>query len=158
MKRTSLLIIPAIYLSISCNNGAPSTNPTVDTSDKVTTATVVVPLMVQCYENLKGPDTLRLQLTDSSGIVTGKLDYKIDDKDENTGTFSGNMFGDTLIANYTFRSEGVTSTRQIAFLRKDSFLVEGFGPVSRVKKQTKFKSRDSLVFNQVNRLILVPCK
>ena len=156
MKNTSILVIPVILFMISCNNADQSSNATGDSTSETN---IVVPIVKeQCYENQNGADTVQLRLTDSSGVVTGNLDYRIEGKDANTGTFKGNMYGDTLIADYRFRSEGKTSLRQIVFLRRDSFLIEGFGPVMKVNKQMKFKSRDSLTFNEVNRLINVPCK
>jgi hypothetical protein len=142
---------------ISCKNADQSLK---ETGDNTTADSILIVPMIkeQCYENKNGADTVQLKLTDSSGIITGNLDYRIEGKDANTGTFKGNMYGDTLIADYKFKSEGKTSMRQIAFLRKDSFLIEGFGPVMQVSKQMKFKSRDSLTFNEVNRLLSVPCK
>ena len=156
MKKTSILVIPCILFMINCNNADQSSNAT---GDSTTEAIIVVPIIKeQCYENKNGADTVQLKLIDSSGTVTGNLDYRIEGKDANRGTIKGNMYGDTLIADYKFRSEGKTSMRQIAFLKKDSFLIEGFGPVMKVSKQMKFKSRDSLTFNEVNRLLSVPCK
>nr|GFC68635.1 hypothetical protein [Tanacetum cinerariifolium] len=38
------------------------------------------------------------------------------------------MHGDTLVADYTFQSEGTTSIRQVVFLRRDIGFIEGFGP------------------------------
>src|SRR6478609_5115614 len=123
MKKTSILVIPCILFIISCNNANQSAKATGDstTADSI----IIVPIVkVQCYENKNGADTVQLKLTDSSGIITGNLDYRIEGKDANKGTFKGNMYGDTLIADYKFRSEGKTSMRQIAFLKKDSFLIE----------------------------------
>ncbi|HSB94006.1 MAG TPA: hypothetical protein VLC28_12865 [Flavitalea sp.] len=157
MKKALVLMILATSLLCSCNNGGKSTSPTSDTIVK-DSVPKPVPVIVTCYENKNGADTVQLRVTDSAGTINGSLDYRIEGKDANTGTFSGNWYGDTLIADYSFRSEGVRSVRQIAFLKKDSFLIEGFGPVVEEKKQMKFKFRDSLSFNQVNRLSLVPCK
>lgn len=152
-----LLLGSCFMIACSCNNANQKSESSKDT---VSDAAQIVPAVavVQCYENQNGPDTLKLKLSDSSGFVAGNLDYHISGKDANKGSFKGRMYGDTLIAEYAFRSEGVRSVRQIAFLKKDSFLIEGFGPVKEEQKQMKFKSMDSLSFNEVNRLILVTCK
>lgn len=157
MNKASRILILSVCILLSCNNSGESSNGKTDTNASIVTPETPV-LIVQCYENLKGMDTVVLQIKDSAGAITGKLDYHISGKDANTGSFTGTLYGDTLIADYSFRSEGVKSVRQIAFLKKDSFLIEGFGPVMEVHKMMVFKSRDSLSFNQVNRLTLVPCK
>jgi hypothetical protein len=156
MKKASVLFVSAVLLLFSCNNAEESSVPTTDTIG--TDSLPVVPAInVQCYENQNGADTVQLRIADSSGMISGKLNYRIEGKDANTGSFLGKWYGDTLVAEYSFRSEGVRSVRQIAFLRKDSFLIEGFGPVIQENKHMKFKSRDSLSFNEVNRLSLIPC-
>ena len=157
MKKSSHLLVPVICLVLACNNTEESTPSKTDTitHDSLPPAPMVIS---ECYENKNGADTVQLRVTDSSGTISGNLDYRIEGKDANTGTFAGKWFGDTLVADYSFRSEGVRSIRQIAFLKKDSFLFEGFGPVVEENKQMKFKSRDSLSFNEVNRLSLVPCR
>jgi hypothetical protein len=40
--------------------------------------------------------------------VVGNLCYRFFEKDKNDGTVIGKLQGDTLIADYTFMSEGVT--------------------------------------------------
>lgn len=156
MKKASFLLIPAVFLLFACSNGeeSPTTTPDSITTDSMPLISSVI---VQCYENQNGADTVQLRISDSSGVISGKLNYRIEGKDANSGSFSGKWYGDTLVADYSFRSEGVRSVRQIAFLKKDSFLIEGFGPVTEENKQMKFKSRDSLSFNEVNRLSLIPC-
>jgi len=56
-------------------------------------------------------DTIRLNLTQQGTDVSGPLAYLLTEKDSNTGTLSGQMRGDTLIADYTFQSEGEESVR-----------------------------------------------
>ena len=156
MKRASFLLITGVFLLFACSDGEESAAPTADTT-AIDSVPVIVPVIVQCYENQNGADTVQLRISDSSGMISGKLNYRIEGKDANSGSFAGKWYGDTLVADYSFRSEGVRSVRQIAFLKKDSFLIEGFGPVTEEDKQMKFKSRDSLSFNEVNRLSLIPC-
>jgi hypothetical protein len=157
MIAKSLVVFSCFCSFASCQSPNENSEKNKSEQDKTVEA-VVRPAIVQCYENQGGTDTVQLRLTDSAGIVSGDLNYRIQGKDANHGSFTGKMFGDTLIADYNFRSEGVQSVRQIAFLKKDSFLVEGFGPVNQVGKQMKFQSMDSLSFNEVNRLRLTACQ
>ena len=78
------------------------------------------------YENR---DTVKLSININNDEVSGDLNYNIFEKDRNNGQIRGTMSGDTIIAEYQFQSEGLTSTREVAFLRKGSTLVEGFGPM-----------------------------
>lgn len=79
-----------------------------------------------CYAKME-KDTIQLRIAMNDSSVTGSLIYKIYEKDSNKGRIEGTMHGDTLIANYTFQSEGTESVRKVAFLIKDGSATEGFG-------------------------------
>ena len=83
-----------------------------------------------CYAYTGRGDTIQISLTSSEGEVAGEMDYALAEKDRNSGTLAGEWNGDTLYARYTFRSEGVTSEREVAFLRRGDGLVEGYGTPS----------------------------
>ena len=68
-------------------------------------------------------------------------------KDRNAGTLTGQMRGDTLLADYTFRSEGVESVRQVAFLTQDAGFVEGYGPVREQNGRMTFTNPNTLIFD-----------
>lgn len=68
-----------------------------------------------------------MTLDDNLGTFTGKLRYKNFEKDSSFGDIVGNQNGDTLKLNYTFQSEGMTSEREIFYLKKDGNLIEGIG-------------------------------
>lgn len=70
-----------------------------------------------------------MKLTLTGNEVTGDLACKYFQKDQNKGTLRGVMIGDTLFATYTFTSEGIESSREVASLKKDNDLVEGYGDV-----------------------------
>ncbi len=80
---------------------------------------------MQYYALMTAGNTIQLSLTRQGTNVSGTLQYPLADKDQNTDT----MRGDTLIADYTFQSEGQESVREVVFLATKNGLVEGYGPV-----------------------------
>ena len=68
------------------------------------------------------------------------------------------MKGDTLVADYTFNSEGKLSTRQVAFLKKDGKLMEGFGEVVEKDGKIYFKSISDLKFDDAIEFTKINCK
>lgn len=80
-----------------------------------------------CYLSAVGKDSVFLSLDDNLGTITGKLRYKNHEKDSSYGDVSGSQNGDTIKLFYTFQSEGMTSNREIYFLKKDGKLLEGIG-------------------------------
>ena len=111
-----------------------------------------------CYTYIKNKDTASLMLMMSGHIVTGELHYQLYEKDSNKGLIKGEMRGDTLVADYSFDSEGKQSTRQVAFLRKDGKLIEGFGEVMEKDGKTYFKSIADLKFGDAIEFTKVNCK
>lgn len=112
----------------------------------------------ECYEYVKGKDTIQANLVVQSENVNGDLMYKLFEKDKNTGKLSGRISGDTLIADYTFMSEGTESVRQVVFLRKNKTLLEGYGESEEKDGKMVFKSMKDLNFTSSLQLLEVPCK
>lgn len=83
----------------------------------------------ECFAYANG-DTILLQMERKGNTIEGTLEYAWKEKDASKGTVKGTWRGDTLVAMYTFQSEGTTSRRPVIFLRNDSTLAEGFGPVN----------------------------
>lgn len=111
----------------------------------------------QCFAHTTATDTIRLTLQTTQPTVTGQLTYHYFEKDRNRGTISGTMHGDTLRADYTFQSEGTTSVRQVAFLRRDIGFIEGFGPVAERGGKTVFTQPHALTFDAKYTLLPVAC-
>jgi hypothetical protein len=111
----------------------------------------------QCYTHSTATDTIRLTLQTTQPTVTGQLTYHYFEKDRNQGTIRGVMHGDTLLADYTFQSEGTTSVRQVAFLRRDIGFIEGFGPVVERQGKLLFEQPRTLQYDAKYTLIPVPC-
>lgn len=112
----------------------------------------------ECYAYVKGRDTVMMQLNVAAEEYTGTLSYNFYEKDRNKGTFSGEMKGDTLIAEYIFDSEGMRSIREVVFLKRDGKLVEGFGDVVQKETKTVFKDRSKLKFGDAVVLSEITCK
>ena len=111
----------------------------------------------QCFAYRTETDTVRLTLQTTQPTATGQLTYRYFEKDRNTGTISGTMHGDTLLADYTFQSEGTTSVRQVAFLRRDTGFIEGFGPVVEREGKMVFTAPRTLHFDAKYTLLPVDC-
>jgi hypothetical protein len=119
--------------------------------------TVPAPTGPQCFAHTSATDTIRLSLQTTQPTVTGQLVYRYFEKDRNQGTIQGVMHGDTLLADYTFQSEGTTSVRQVAFLRRDIGFIEGFGPVAERQGKTVFTQPRTLQYDAKYALLPVAC-
>ena len=110
-----------------------------------------------CYSYIKNQDTASLMTMKSGHIVTGELRYQLYEKDKNEGSIKGEMRGDTLIADYTFGSEGKSSVRQVAFLLKNGKLAEGFGEVIEKDGKMIFKNLSALKFDNAIEFTKIDC-
>lgn len=146
-----LLCLLVVYNFIACNNNTSNQNtadsiakPTNDTTSAVSFDSIKPQLL--CYAYTQNGDTVRMNITASSNIFTGHLLYHIKEKDRNKGTLQGIINGDTLIADYTFSSEGMQSVRQVAFIKKQNNLQEGFGEITEKNGKMMFTNTNSLQF------------
>jgi hypothetical protein len=137
MKRI-VLILALSCIFISCKK-----------EEKVLKVPVKVETVSQeCYKGILKKDTVAMYLKLKGNQVTdGQLQYCLFEKDKNDGTLAGEIKGDTLFAVYTFQSEGKTSKREVAFLKKGQTYTEGFGetivdpdgnPIFKNPRQLKF--------------------
>lgn len=141
-----ILIICILATNIACNStSTENTNAdsAIDTSS-IGEMKIQVPDMV-CYSNINGKDTVYLKIEKFPNVVTGKLVYKLYEKDSNTGTIDGILKGDTLIADYTFMSEGQQSVRQVAFIITDSLATEGYSDMEKKMENSFLKMQVSLI-------------
>ena len=113
---------------------------------------------ITCYQYATAADTITLKLVNMGGTVGGALIYKLKEKDMNAGTINGTLNGDLLLADYTFKSEGTQSTRQVAFKKTGNTFIEGYGESVEVNGKEKFKDVDSIVFSSSMKLQEIPCK
>lgn len=148
MKITLISIFLLVTVILACQTGK---------SEKETAAEEKAETS-QCYLYQTEKDTVSLNIVLNGDQITGMLSYRFYEKDTNRGSISGVFKGDTLIADYTFKSEGVESVRQVVFLKTDDGLEEGFGESVEVDGKSKFKDISSLKFSESLRLKKTSCR
>ncbi|MDW8851113.1 hypothetical protein SD960_13490 [Flavobacterium sp. MMLR14_040] len=157
MKKVSAITIMILTLFISCKNETALPPPQIE-PNAPKEAELVEPAGDQCYASRLNGNIVALSFNvNSHQEVNGKLSYNITGKDRNEGTLIGNMKGDTLVADYTFTSEGVSSVREVVFLQKDGTLIEGYGDVVDANDKVSFKDKTKLKFDAKNTLTKVEC-
>lgn len=109
-----------------------------------------------CYTFKGNGNKIELQITENSDGISGNLNYELSEKDKNAGTFKGIIQGDTLIAIYTFQSEGIVSKREVVFLIKNNQLIEGYG--AQDTSGTKFKNLGAVQFTSKMPLSKTNCE
>lgn len=141
MKKVLLFIFlfPCI---IACNNRSASTEPTQSDSMQV-----MIPKS-GCYGHFENRDTILLKMEVFPNVVTGTLKYHLYEKDRNDGTIEGTLQNDTLYADYTFLSEGITSIREVAFLIQHDEIVEGWGDQIEKDGKMVFKDKSHIKFDK----------
>jgi hypothetical protein len=156
MKKVILLGVVFMTVFVSCKKEM-ETEESPATSEKIV---VEKPESQECYRAILKKDTISLTLNKKNGqLSSGNLIYNFYEKDKSEGTLAGELRGDTLIADYTFMSEGVSSVRQVAFLKKGDSYVEGFGDVVDDNKgKVTFKDKKQLKFDGNVVLSKVDCK
>ena len=156
MKKVILLAVVFMTVFISCKKETKTEEPPA-ASEKIVGEE---PKSQECYQAILKKDTILLTLNLKNGqLSSGNLIYNFYEKDKNQGTLVGELKGDTLIADYTFMSEGVSSVRQVAFLKKGNTYVEGYGDVVDDNKgKVIFKDKKQLKFDGNVVLSKVDCK
>lgn len=154
MKNILPIIAVATAFMASCQSNTKSNNKTDSTlakTDSIAPAT-------ECFLYAKNRDTASLKLNTNGAVISGDLSYSLFEKDKNTGKIEGIVKGDTLIANYTFKSEGSESVREVVWLKQGGKLIEGFGDVEEVNGKVKFKHISKLKFGDAMEFSKTDCK
>lgn len=158
MKKILVIAIVLCTVFVSCKKTT-DTDPVEIAPKAPKEAEVKEPSGDQCYTSRTNNSVVEMSINvNSHQEVNGKLSYNIAGKDKNEGSLIGNMKGDTLIADYTFMSEGVSSVREVAFLQKDGTFIEGYGDVVETNGKFSFKDKKQLKFDLKNVLTKVDCK
>lgn len=146
-----LAAIAGVLLLAACNSN-PTQNTALDTKKSEEDSTFNI-----CYSSVVKKDTVLLNAHMSGDSVMGSLGYKLYEKDQNNGSLLGKMYGDTLRGMYTFMSEGQESVREVIFIKQDSLLIEGYGPLEEKNGKTVFKNPQEVKFKGIV-LAKAPCK
>lgn len=148
-------------LTAACNDSNTTSNAddttVTTTAPSDTGATNTQINSTTCYAYHSANDTIMLTLIAAEANVSGNLVYAYSGKDKNSGTLNGIMKGDTLLADYTFMSEGKSSVRQVAFLRKGDGFVEGYGDLKMEGDKMLFRNTGALKFSSTMALQKRPC-
>ncbi len=110
-----------------------------------------------CYAFVSDKDSIFMDVEINDKSATGKLIYKLSEKDKNVGTFEGTMNADTLFATYHFSSEGMMSDREIIFILNDNKAVEAYGELVEENGKMKFSNPQQLSLEQTFALSKVNC-
>ena len=136
------------FVFVSCNNEKKSSEVSTATDSSTIVENVIMRPEATCYFYTKGRDTVQLRVEDVPNGLTGKLVYNLYEKDSNNGSFAGKLSGDTLLADYSFMSEGLESKRQIVFLIKDGKATEGYGSMEEKDGKMIFKNLQDITFGK----------
>ncbi len=143
-----------IILLVSCT-GSPLGNNMSNTTDSPATIHNNVKdtinksnlvINAQCFQRVIHKDTATLKLIMADTIVTGELQYLAFEKDHNNGTIKGIIRDSVIYADYTFKSEGMTSVREVVFKFKENKLLEAYGNVQEQDGKVVFKNRKTLQY------------
>jgi len=156
MKKNIVIIFCGATIFAACNGGEKKTSITT-TMDSPKTETKPAEPVRDCYAGKRGKDTVTLSYMINDNVVTGELMYNYFEKDKNTGTIKGKFSGDTLFADYNFKSEGMMSVREVVFVKKGNTLVEGYGDGEEKDGKWVFKKKDALKFDNSIVLDKVVC-
>ncbi|WP_456314389.1 hypothetical protein [Pseudomonas shirazensis] len=157
MKKISAISFMILCVFVSCKKEPNLPLPDI-TPKAPKEAEIVEPAGDQCFVWTSNNSTIKLSFNvNSHQEVNGKLSYNLYEKDKNEGTLIGNMKGDTLIADYTFMSEGVSSVREVAFLQRENTFIEGYGDVVDANNKVAFKDKSKLKFDAKTTLTRVEC-
>ncbi len=143
-----------ILTMISCRNRDSKTENRNAAFEEITGKTVTFSEPA-CYAYNDGNNHISLEFTDIGPTLKGNLTYAFAEKDKNTGTFVGQLKDNVLLADYTFKSEGVTSVRQVAFKVSKDTLIEGYGDMN--AEGTAFKDIKHLNFTSTMPLVKGDC-
>lgn len=111
-----------------------------------------------CYIYINKRDTVSLSYTKAGNSIAGELSNNLFEKDKNSGHINGIVKGDTIIADYTAQGEGVTSVRQVAFLKKGDQLLQGYGDTKDKDGKMVFVNEHKLTFIDALALTATNCK
>lgn len=154
MKSDIALVLVVLCSFFSCKK------ENVQESSKVDGVPSDQSVITECYQSVVNKDTIALRLSKSvNHQISGNLTYKFFQKDKNIGTLTGDIIGDTLVADYTFISEGVSSMREVVFIKKGNTYVEGFGEIiDNSEGRTSYKNRNQLKFDGSIIITKVDCE
>lgn len=151
MEKTTLYLLVGCLLLVSLRCG----------SNRMQTEEIVAytePYQPQgCFAFLSGGSRAFLEVKFTGDVVQGRLTYLLEGKDSNRGTYLGKLVDNSIVAVYTFESEGMTSTREVVFRTDGQSWTEGYGPVDVGENGVVFSDPAALEFENGLDFSSVPC-
>lgn len=136
-----LLLMVSTSFTFSCSNNTGKAN--------ATRAKGSGDSLVGCYLGVIKKDTILLAITAVEGqTINGTLLFDFYEKDRSKGIINGRYVNGTLLADYTFQSEGLTSTRQVIFRKTSSGFVEGYGNTKMVGEKEVFADTSAIKYDR----------
>ena len=160
MKSRISLLTCILACCVACNDAAnrqeeTQTKDTTVVNDPHVSATPIP--LDGCYQMISKYDTANIRLNVTDSFVTGELSYHLYAKDANDGSIKGVIRDSLIIADYTFRSEGTMSVRQVAFKIQATSLIEGYGELDTRSDTFRFKDVNKLTFQFDRPFNKTPC-
>lgn len=155
MKSIFYLAVAILFFSCASEPQEEKSEAT-PTVDDTTEMKIQIPASA-CYTHATATDTIFLKVERFPNVVTGILNYNLKEKDKNTGGIDGVLRGDTLVADYTFMSEGTRSVRQVVFLLSDNEVIEGYGEMKEEAGKMVFSNISAIDFSKGTKLTKVDC-
>ncbi|MBU2903614.1 hypothetical protein KO529_02350 [Arenibacter algicola] len=154
-KKVILLTFVA-FSFFNCKNKKEKTEETMKEAPMEPEMAITSTLQKGCYMYHENGSMVNLEITNSENPVEANLTYAYAEKDKNTGTFQGEFNDGKLVGSYTFQSEGIESTRQVAFMLEDNQFVEGYGELN--EDGTMFKDVNSVNYSSTMPLTKMDCE
>lgn len=109
--------------------------------------------IVGCYVDHLGQDVYTLKIISQEfGNFNGTLSFKNFEKDSSSGSYIGTYNDGILLGEYSFRSEGMDSVRQVIFKKSGNSFIEGFGEYDEAGDH--FKDLDKISFDSNSTFVL----
>jgi hypothetical protein len=153
MKKIIVLLFVALTM-LNCKKKEQKTENSKLDSQEVTVAKENTQNL-GCYVFNDGKNIISLEITENGKEIKGNLTYTLAEKDKNSGKFTGKLKEGILIANYTFKSEGKETIRQVAFKVEGDKLIEGYGELN--NEGTAFKDISNIRFTSKMPLTKTDC-
>lgn len=112
----------------------------------------------ECYAFVQQKDTISLEIDQDGANVAGNLHFKNYEKDSSHGPVAGEFVGDTLKLEYTFQSEGMTSVREIRFLKSGNSMVMGIGDMDEKNGKMSFTKPGEVKYDKNLVLVKTECE
>ncbi len=157
MKKLVILSLTFIALYGCKNKTSETTSINLEANPDENMDMTIGELGIDCFAYEGNGSKVTLHITEVGEEVSGTLTYQLLEKDTNTGTFRGYFDDSILIADYTFLSEGVQSTREVAFQLQNNKLIEGYGEIEVDGSIARFKDMDDVKFTSTMPLSKIEC-